>query len=174
MLRGKLVTEDNRDRAQLRPSLSTRQRFVNARPRVHDQWHFQHRLICKFLAHTVGSFSTYSYDALLLISGFRSHVEISAHHEPLGWVTVSVEIVLQAAQPRQLVGKLLAANHLPVGHIDTDDSHPLDVGGQEADRRFVLAVVKLADDGAERRARENSHSIVGSLPGGGHVVACRL
>ncbi|HEV8717692.1 MAG TPA: hypothetical protein VGX03_33320 [Candidatus Binatia bacterium] len=31
-------------------------RFAVARLRVHDLWHFQHRLIRKVLAHTVGVF----------------------------------------------------------------------------------------------------------------------
>jgi len=32
------------------------ERFAVARIRVHDLWHFQHRLIRKVLAHTVGVF----------------------------------------------------------------------------------------------------------------------
>ena len=32
------------------------ERFAIARIRVHDAWHFQHRLIRKVLAHTIGVF----------------------------------------------------------------------------------------------------------------------
>jgi len=32
------------------------ERFAVARLRVHDMWHFHHRLIRKILAHTVGVF----------------------------------------------------------------------------------------------------------------------
>jgi hypothetical protein len=58
--------------ARLRKGIETvgshlTERFAVARLRVHDLWHFQHRLIRKVLAHTVGVFLNLQFGRLALV-----------------------------------------------------------------------------------------------------------
>ena len=88
------------------------------------------------------------------VAGLGANVEVAHHAERIALLLLGRQVALQAGQPLELVGVLLAGEGAAVGHVEVEHPHPLDQG---ADHPLLLAQPRRVRVGGQQGVKADLH-----------------